>query len=1170
MSGFLPDLAAWALGGSGSSPGNSGNANADAGAPPEPPTVALTAEELRAQRLARMEELERRQRQQQQELGQQNAANAAATAAILASNGDDPMEIDVLESTTGSGGATSGGVASSLKAESKVAPAVTASALQQGPNQQSSRQPREPPAVEAGTSAALSEKKRKAKPDGGAATQQRKKELLLKKVLQVSLAGGVVEPDASSVVLDLDSLLISSQSIAEILATRLALQEANIDKRKPNQQSLLAYLALSHRKAAEEARANPKKQQPPDDLLEEIQRQVVSYAVTCLREPDLFPAGQDSVQQLALLLLNGVADPVASITFGASGTTSSFYHRLVEEFLVQDAVEDLHRLVGETSSIYLKLLAKCETVLESTTSDAGLLPSPVSVTGSTVVAAMTALASHKRVAEIVTELDVFLLPPADSHAATEMVRPSSMPRGNILQMLTDYHPYLKRSGPALEKHTLLGGALKVGVPRTNPAFSPTTIMTQPMESVERNTTQQQQLLRNHQAVCYQLIMTLIKGGTGARNKVMHWLTDALLVNKTADGMRPDLSKVSSRNLLLNVLVILLKLCEPFVDDDNKIQLIDPGFVMSESDHHGVFALSGPDAVPRLGENMQGVAAPLYNPKNRFIPQCFFYCARSLRYSLHAGLDLYENVSRQLSFRHNLIASQGRDLRSDAEFAHFFAMQRGMEVSLFEPEMIVSACRFCIFTARVLCGFDDDRLRTMPEDFVDDVCEIIMAVCTFKPKLLTALDFRHVFHLMVKLLSPTYASVRALCQQGIERLSCLTRLHTLFVSLQMVRNYNLRAKIGDVLFELFLPPMMGERRETPANVYVDNLAGGQTFLLSDKTAQDTLAPSLLLLYGEVEHTGFYDKMSHRSKIASLIKYLWESSQHRPAFRRITQDKDSFIKFANGIMNETNTLIATVMQKLPEIREAQERMRNAEDWGRLNEEQQKQIEDRLSDNQREVKYALPLCNRTIQMLSYLNTDSAIRQLFLLKELCPRLVQLLLHVLTRLVGSKGLNLKVDNPEQYEFRPKEMLRDLCAIFALFGTTDVFQEECARNECDPNLLRSAVKTCKRLNLLTGASITAFEALPGYVEAASLRVAQDEQLYADAPDEFLDELMATFMKDPVRLPSGHYVDRSTITQHLLNDPTDPFNRAPLSINDVEVAAELKSRMDQWLDAKRQK
>lgn len=371
----------------------------------------------------------------------------------------------------------------------------------------------------------------------------------------------------------------------------------------------------------------------------------------------------------------------------------------------------------------------------------------------------------------------------------------------------------------------------------------------------------------------------------------------------------------------------------------------------------------------------------------------------------------------------------------------------------------------------------------------------------------------------------------------------------------------------MLYELFLP-RSGDRREVPASVTSDPLAGGQSYLLSDATAQETLAPSLLLLYGEVEHTGHYEKMTHRAKIASLIKYLWESSEHRPAFRRITENKESFIKFANGIINETNTLIATVMQKLPEIREAQERMKNTQEWGQLSEDEQSQLSSRLEDNEREVKSALPLCNKTLQMFGYLNTDESIRNLFLLDELCARLVTMLLHVLTKLVGSKGLDLKVDNPEQYEFRPKEMLRDLCAIFALFTSSEDFQVECAKSGCDANLLRSAVKTCRRLNLLTGESMEAFQSLPDTVEAAMQRVSADEELLVDAPDEFLDEILSTFMKDPVLLPSGHYVDRSTITQHLLNDPIDPFNREPLTIDQVKPATELKEKMNQWLEKKR--
>ena len=246
----------------------------------------------------------------------------------------------------------------------------------------------------------------------------------------------------------------------------------------------------------------------------------------------------------------------------------------------------------------------------------------------------------------------------------------------------------------------------------------------------------------------------------------------------------------------------------------------------------------------------------------------------------------------------------------------------------------------------------------------------------------------------------------------------------FLVAQLVRNYNLRARLGDVLYEVYLPSDIDGRREVPTSVASDPLAGGQTYLLSDSSAQETLAPSLLLLYGEVEHTGIYEKMSHRAKIASLLKYLWESKEHRPAFRRITQNKESFIKFANGIMNETNSLIASVMEKLPEIRQAQLQMANGPQWGALTDEQREQITQRLEENEQEVKRALPLCNKTLQMLGYLNTDHDIRQLFLLQEMCTRLVNMLLHVLTKLIGARGLELKVNNPEEYNFRPKEMLR--------------------------------------------------------------------------------------------------------------------------------------------------
>jgi len=83
------------------------------------------------------------------------------------------------------------------------------------------------------------------------------------------------------------------------------------------------------------------------------------------------------------------------------------------------------------------------------------------------------------------------------------------------------------------------------------------------------------------------------------------------------------------------------------------------------------------------------------------------------------------------------------------------------------------------------------------------------------------------------------------------------------------------------------------------------------------------------------------------------------------------------------------------------------------------------------------------------------------------------------------------------------------------------------------------------------------------------------------------------MSDPVLLPSGHTVDRATITRHLLSDSTNPFNRAHLTVDMLKPSehlssfslshklklihvflsqtdTELKQQIDDWFSSKRKK
>ncbi|KAI2649655.1 Ubiquitin conjugation factor E4 B [Labeo rohita] len=62
-------------------------------------------------------------------------------------------------------------------------------------------------------------------------------------------------------------------------------------------------------------------------------------------------------------------------------------------------------------------------------------------------------------------------------------------------------------------------------------------------------------------------------------------------------------------------------------------------------------------------------------------------------------------------------------------------------------------------------------------------------------------------------------------------------------------------------------------------------------------------------------------------------------------------------------------------------------------------------------------------------------------------------------------------------------------------------------------------------------------------------------------------LMDTLMSDPVQLPSGNIMDRAIILRHLLNSPTDPFNRQPLTESMLEPVPELKERIQAWMREK---
>lgn len=73
---------------------------------------------------------------------------------------------------------------------------------------------------------------------------------------------------------------------------------------------------------------------------------------------------------------------------------------------------------------------------------------------------------------------------------------------------------------------------------------------------------------------------------------------------------------------------------------------------------------------------------------------------------------------------------------------------------------------------------------------------------------------------------------------------------------------------------------------------------------------------------------------------------------------------------------------------------------------------------------------------------------------------------------------------------------------------------------------------------------------------------------SDAPEEYLDPIAATLMENPVTLPTSNVVmDRSVIMRHLLSVPTDPFNRAKLTVEMLIPNEELRLKIASWKSEK---
>uniref|UniRef100_A0AAV1URR4 RING-type E3 ubiquitin transferase n=1 Tax=Peronospora matthiolae TaxID=2874970 RepID=A0AAV1URR4_9STRA len=944
---------------------------------------------------------------------------------------------------------------------------------------------------------------------------------VLQRVLRVTLSSARSSSDLLLLEVDMatdeaqPNELLSPANVSEVLYARVIRNPADLPGGSQHPLAAVAYLEQVFYRCRDEmqklqssfVRLPAEIKEQTLECLQSIRDMCVNYSATALTDPEIFPfeAGTINVDALEKI-----------VRTQANAETPEFVDGVVAQLEAGNAT------LAVFAPIFQKLLSEL------------FLISPPSLMSNfySNMYTLTVLCRNKALALVFTQIPGFLLTAGLPMTGRRLQDATAL--GLLLRFSCNQDPAVTQMFTNITKRT------------KNDVDSSILTIRNKLDSVQTSVTD--------------IVTLLLKAGALSRERVLTWLEQAMQANAERAKENPDVNITATNGMFVNLTMVLLKLCGPFMaPKSKKVQFIKTDYLASQNplfpaDETRLVGSGAPDA-DMAEDDRQVVNASDFH----FVTRCYFITVRAMHLGPVGMMGQYMRLLRQLSYFQSRMGDQNADPRLRAHFDQMATTKMIMDAELLHPEFLHEMIRFSLLTCAVvnsICtGLDmyDERpvldlplptpdtdanvvLKHIPEHLVDDLCTTLKFVARIEPKALNAFELKELLRMIIIFLSsPAY-----------------------------VHSPHLRAKMSEVLFHVFLPSDESDERETAGTAF------GTELLMTDVLAQRHLAPCLLALYGDVEHTGFYEKLEHRYNIACLLKYMWKLNGHKPAFLLIAKDKDNFMKFAHGLMNHINSLVTDALVALPEIKMLQEEMNDTTRWMSLDETVREQKQSLLSDKERTVTSSLQLANETIHMMSYLTSE--IQEPFVeMPELEDRLVSMLNSVIVKLAGPRGVELKVNNPEQYKFRPKVMLKEIVETLLHFAHYPSFLEAVATNGFyDGGVFRKCAQIVARTQLLDPSDVQKFGTFVEDIGRAAEGAAIREEALGDIPEEFLDPLVCTLMKDPVLLPSGYTMDRSCISQHLLNDQSDPFTRVPLTASQLQSNTDLKIKIEQWILEQQQK
>ncbi|XP_057672710.1 ubiquitin conjugation factor E4 A [Diorhabda carinulata] len=698
---------------------------------------------------------------------------------------------------------------------------------------------------------------------------------------------------------------------------------------------------------------------------------------------------------------------------------------------------------------------------------------------------------------------------------------------------------------------------------------------------------------------HKFFLAMLKCSPKVKEKTLLWLGNCLhtnvnrgkIWNTHAPELNPAIYTSVTDGFMLNLSNLLLSLCQPFCSktNDERVLKVDPTYCAVpnediEQKHIHMSDMSTETCfLPVSSDDTLEEKRLMANSYN-FVTECFFMAHRSIDLGFRVGVDKlirqnHEMGRIQRAFNEALQQAGGnsdlvgtiKDRMSD-ELTKYLSLK----CALSDPDMLQKMFDLISATSYWLCQVSVHRhtpestayapLKELPVNFPLD---------TRVPDTLKCIPEFLVENIVSFLVFIRRFSQKSFEEQGYDKLSpILTFILVYMGSRRHMKNPHVRARLAEAL-ESLLP----FHKDEPQG---NNIGGAQRrMLFNEHPHKGRIVENLMNVFVEIEMTGqsveFEQKFNYRRPMYAVFDYLWEIPEHLDSFRQLAEEAETnmeavnpplFLKFSNLLINDAIFLLDEALANMAKLKEMQQAQDSGE-WANMNVRERTQNISYMHHIGNLARFDNILGKDTIGMLEKLT--SRINLVFTHSTMVDRIAAMLNYFLLNLVGPNKKNFKVKDAKEYHFDPADTVLEICKIYVNLKESDNFCLAVSQDgrSYSPNLFSLAEDVLLRIG--GGPLIGELKEVANKVAEKANEYMANEEVLSEAPEHFLDPIMSTLMMDPVILPSSkQIVDRSTIARHLLSDQTDPFNRSPLSMDQIIPHTELAEEIRNWIDERKRK